>query len=59
MKNKTDKDMTLCEALKSVSDEIGYRIFTCEKCGRKIRIEAPHLTEAQAKRLHRCREVGN
>lgn len=59
MKNKTDKDMALCEALKSVSDEIGYRIFICEKCGRKVRIEAPHLTEAQAKRLHKCKEVKN
>ena len=55
----TDKEMILCEALKSVSDEIGYRIFICEKCGRKVRIEAPYLTEAQAKRLHKCREVKN
>ena len=59
MKSKTDKEMTLCEALKSVSDEIGYRIFTCEKCGRKVRIEAPHLTEVQAKKLHKCGEVKN
>lgn len=52
-----DKDMIVCEALQEVSKEMNYIIFTCEKCGMKVRVEAPHLAESQAKKLHKCKEV--
>jgi len=31
--------------------------FVCPKCGREVKVEAPELTEAQAKKLHKCKEA--